>query len=90
MAPSVFKPVWAILKVAVDGFNKHVPVEERKIDATSMFGMQARKKALLQRIQFLDAPDDGPIANAFAGLPKREMVTALKNVWGEFQQPVVF
>ena len=63
MAPSVFKHVWAILKVAVDGFNKHVPVEERKIDATSMFGMQARKKALLQRIQFLDAPDDGPIAN---------------------------
>ena len=56
MAPSVFKHVWAILKVAVDGFNKHVPVEERKIDATSMFGMQARKKALLQRIQFLDVP----------------------------------
>ncbi len=45
VAPSIFNHVWAVLKVACEGFNKHVPLEERQIDAMSMFGMQARKKA---------------------------------------------
>ena len=80
VAPSVFKHVWAALKIACEGFNKHVPVEERQIDAVSMFGMQARKKALLQKLPFTKAPYDGPFANAFRHLPVREMLTALTGV----------
>lgn len=43
MAPSIFRHVWSVLRIACEGFNKHVPLEDRKIDALSMFGMQARK-----------------------------------------------
>ena len=80
MAPSVFKHVWSVIRGATEGFNKHVPVEERKIDALSMFGMQARKKALLQRLPFIDVPNDGPFANAFSHLPKREILAAVRGV----------
>ena len=40
VAPSIFKHVWSVLRIACEGFNKHIPVEERKIDALSMFGVQ--------------------------------------------------
>ncbi|MCP3812249.1 metal-dependent hydrolase, partial [Mycobacteriaceae bacterium Msp059] len=80
VAPSIFKHVWAVMKIACEGFNKHVPLEERQIDALSMFGMQARKKSLLQKLPFGNAVYDGPIANAFAHLPKREMLTAVAGV----------
>lgn len=80
MAPSVFAHVWAALRVACEGFNKHVPLADRRVDALSMFGMQARKKALLQRFPRLDVPYDGPIDNAFGRLPKREMLTAFRGV----------
>lgn len=80
VAPSVFAHVWAALKIACDGFNKHVPLADRRVDAISMFGMQARKKALLQRLPRLRVPDDGPYENAFRHLPKREMLTALTGV----------
>lgn len=81
MVPSIFKHVWAVLQLTCEGFNEHVPVSERRVDALSMFGMQARRKALRQRIPFLDAPDDGPFGNAFAHLPRREMLTALSGVF---------
>ncbi|MDV3126632.1 metal-dependent hydrolase [Mycobacterium sp. 21AC1] len=80
VAPSIFKHVWGVLRIACEGFNKHVPVEERKIDALSMFGMQARKKALMQRLPFFNTPNDGPFANAFAHLPVREQLTAMAGV----------
>ncbi|OBF24977.1 metal-dependent hydrolase [Mycobacterium sp. ACS4331] len=80
VAPSVFKHVWAALKVACEGFNEHVPLAERQIDAMSMFGMQARKKSLLQKLPFTKAPYDGPCENAFRHLPVREMLTAMSGV----------
>ena len=80
VAPSVFAHVWAALKIACEGFNEHVPLADRRVDAISMFGMQARKKALLQRFPRVKAPYDGPYENAFRGLPKREILTALTGV----------
>ena len=77
MAPSIFRHVWSVLRIACEGFNKHVPLEDRKVDALSMFGMQARKKSLLQRLPFVDAPNDGPIENAFRHLPAREVMVAM-------------
>ncbi|MGV0741797.1 metal-dependent hydrolase [Mycolicibacterium sp. XJ870] len=80
VAPSIFKHVWGVLRIACEGFNKHVPLAERQIDALSMFGMQAKKKALMQRLPFFHVRDDGPFANAFSHLPVREQITALTGV----------
>ncbi len=77
VAPSIFRHVWSVLRIACEGFNKHVPLEDRKVDALSMFGMQARKKSLLQRLPFVNAPYDGPIENAFSSLPVREVMVAM-------------
>ncbi len=43
MAPSVFKHVLDVIAIACDGFNKHVPIEDRKIDAMSMFASYRRQ-----------------------------------------------
>jgi predicted metal-dependent hydrolase len=80
MAPSIFKHVMKMILIASEGFNKHVPLEDRKVDALSTFRMRRRKKALMQRLPFLDAPYDGPFENAFAGLPLGEQWEALKGV----------
>ena len=80
VAPSIFKHVMSVVKIAADGFNKHIPIEERKVDAVSMFGMRRRKKALMQRLPFLHAPDDGPLGNAFAHLPLREQLIAVYGI----------
>jgi predicted metal-dependent hydrolase len=80
VAPSIFKHVWSVLRIACEGFNTHVPIEDRKIDALSMFGMQRRKKALLQRLPFVDVPDDGPFGNAFRDLPLRESLVAVSGI----------
>jgi predicted metal-dependent hydrolase len=80
MAPSIFKHVWAVLRVASEGFNKHVPIGERKIDALSMFAVLSRRRALMQRLPFVNAPYDGPIADAFKHLPVREQLVALLGI----------
>jgi predicted metal-dependent hydrolase len=80
MAPSIFKHVMRMILVASEGFNKHVPLEDRKVDALSTFRIRRRKKALMQRIPFLNVPYDGPFANAFAGLPLRDQYAALTGV----------
>ncbi|MGE2737631.1 metal-dependent hydrolase [Mycolicibacterium vaccae] len=80
VAPSIFKHVMGIIKIASEDFNKHVPLSERRVDAMSTFRIHRRKKALLQRIPFIDAPYDGPFANAFSDLPLREQLVALNGV----------
>ena len=80
VAPSIFKHVWSVLRTACEGFNKHIPIEDRKIDALSMFGMQRRKKALMQRLPFVDVPDEGPFGNAFRDLPLREQLVAMSGI----------
>lgn len=80
VAPSIFKHVWGVLRMACEGFNKHIPVSDRQVDAMSMFGMQRRKRALLQRLPFTDVDDDGPFGNAFGHIPVREQLVALAGV----------
>ncbi|MBI3217459.1 MAG: metal-dependent hydrolase [Mycobacterium sp.] len=80
VAPSIFKHVMDMIRLASEGFNKHVPLEERKIDAISTFRIARRKKALLQRLPFIDAPYDGPFENAFSHLGLREQLVALAGV----------
>jgi predicted metal-dependent hydrolase len=80
VAPSIFKHVMGIIRMVSEDFNEHVPLSERKVDAMSTFRIHRRKKALLQRLPFVDAPYDGPFANAFSHLPLREQLTALSGV----------
>jgi hypothetical protein len=68
------------LRVACEGFNKHVPIDERKVDALSMFALLSRKKALKQRLRFSSATADGPFDNAFKHLPIREQLAALSGI----------
>src|SRR6201997_351556 len=80
VAPSIFRHVWSAVRVAAEGFNKHVPLENRKVDAITMFGMRRRKKALLQRLPLVNAPNDGPFANAFGHLRLRDTLVAVSGI----------
>jgi hypothetical protein len=64
--------------MACDGFNKHIPLEVRKVDAVSTFALERGKNALLQRIG--RRPDYGPFQSPFPDLGKREMLTALVGI----------
>jgi hypothetical protein len=80
MAPSIFRHALGTLRIACEGFNKHIPVNERKIDALSMFATHRRKHALLQRIPFAQPGRHGPVVDAFNQLPTREKATALTGI----------
>lgn len=78
VAPSIFKHVWAVVRLAAEGFNKHVPLADRKVDALSTFGGHRRKRQLLQRLSVGNG--HGPVANAFGHLPIREQLIALSGI----------
>ncbi|OHV01317.1 metal-dependent hydrolase [Mycobacterium talmoniae] len=80
VAPSIFKHVLDVIQIACEGFNKHVPLSDRKIDAMSMFARYRRKQALLRRLPFGRAVDNGPMDRAFAHLSLREQLVAMKGV----------
>lgn len=79
-APSVFKHVLDVIRIACDGFNEHVPLEERKIDALSMFASYRRKQKLLSILPGLRPADHGPMPRAFDDLPLREQLVALGGI----------
>jgi predicted metal-dependent hydrolase len=80
VVPSVYKHVWSVVRLAAEGFNKHIPLEERKVDALSMFRMRRAKKQLMQRLPFFNVPNDGPFQDAFGHLPLHEQLVALAGV----------
>ncbi|QLL07653.1 metal-dependent hydrolase [Mycobacterium vicinigordonae] len=80
MAPSIFRHVLSVVRIAAKGFNKHVPPEVRKVDALSLFGTHRRKQALLQRLPLFHATDNGPVVNAFDHIPLREQLIAMSGV----------
>lgn len=80
MAPSVFKHVLDVIKIACHGFNKHVPIEERRIDAMSMFANYRRKQKLLSMIPGMQAAGHGPMPRAFDVLPLGEQLVALAGI----------
>ncbi|CAJ1498283.1 metal-dependent hydrolase [[Mycobacterium] kokjensenii] len=80
MAPSIFKHVMSVIKVACEGFNRHIPLEDRKVDALSLFGTYRGKQAWRRRVPFGWPADQGPVVDAFEHLPKREMATAVAGI----------
>ncbi|MDH6247276.1 metal-dependent hydrolase [Mycobacterium sp. OTB74] len=84
VAPSVFQHGAAAMVTVVDSFNKNIPVEQRKVDATSMFGREV-KLILTQRFPCLkgfrrfDIPDYGPVPKMYPHIPRREQAaTAIR------------
>lgn len=78
---SVFKHVLGVLQMAAAGFNEHIPLEVRKVDAMSTFATYRYKKALLERLPFVPRPaDHGPVVNPFAQLAVREQLAALTGI----------
>ncbi|GAY17374.1 metal-dependent hydrolase [Mycobacterium sp. shizuoka-1] len=86
VAPSVFQHGGEVMVTATRGFNKHIPLEERKVDATSMFGSPglkatlAQKFPLLQKYRRFDIPDYGPIQKFYPHIPLREQAVAALGV----------
>jgi predicted metal-dependent hydrolase len=86
VAPSVFNHAAAALVAITEGFNKHVPLEERKVDARSMFGSQQWKRSLAQRFPFLrrypllNLVDHGPFGKPYPHVPQREQLAAAYGV----------
>ncbi|WP_406236942.1 metal-dependent hydrolase [Nocardia sp. NBC_01009] len=79
MAPSIFRHVMKVIRLACAGFNKHVPLEDRKIDALSMFATHRHKHKLRKWLR-LPGEDDGPMLRAFDELPLGEQLVALVGV----------
>lgn len=80
MAPSIFRHVMSVLKLACEGFNRHIPLEERRVDALSMFGTYRAKQAWRRRVPLGWPALHGPVLDAFEHLPKGEMATALAGI----------
>lgn len=78
VAPSIFKHVLDVVRMACDGFNKHIPLEVRKVDAVSTFALERGKNAFLQKIG--RRPDYGPFQSPFPNLSKRELLTAFVGI----------
>ncbi|WP_330253349.1 metal-dependent hydrolase [Nocardia sp. NBC_00565] len=79
MAPSIFRHVMKVIKVACEGFNKHVPQEDRQIDALSMFAMHRGKQKLRTWLR-LPVADNGPMPRAFDDLRLGAQLIALVGV----------
>ncbi|MDV7242916.1 MULTISPECIES: metal-dependent hydrolase [Rhodococcus] len=80
MAPSIFRHVLKVIRIACEGFNRHVPLEDRKVDALSMFASYRRQQNLRKRLPLLRVEDNGPMMRAFDDLPLGKQLTALVGI----------
>jgi predicted metal-dependent hydrolase len=80
MAPSIFRHVLKVIRIACEGFNRHVPLEDRKVDALSMFASYRRQQTLRKRLPLLRVEDNGPMMRAFDDLPLGKQLTALVGI----------
>ncbi|GAB0107186.1 metal-dependent hydrolase [Nocardia sp. JMUB6875] len=80
VAPSIFRHVLRMIRIANIGFNKHVPLEDRKIDALSMSATYRARHRLGKLLPSLALPDQGPMPRAFDDLPLGEQLLALRGV----------
>ncbi|NUS43888.1 MAG: metal-dependent hydrolase [Mycobacteriaceae bacterium] len=80
VAPSIFRHVLKVIRIACRDFNEHVPLADRKIDALSMFASYRRMQFLRSRLPMLRARDHGPMTRAFDHLPLAEQLVALAGI----------
>lgn len=79
-APSIFRHVMKVIRIACRGFNEHVPLEDRQVDALSMFAMHRHRRRLGRWVPPLRVPDNGTMPRAFDHLPLREQLVALVGI----------
>lgn len=80
MAPSIFNHVLKVIMIACEGFNKHVPLDERQVDAMSMFARYRAKQKLNKWLPGRTHTYNGTSPRAFDGLKLGEQLTALAGV----------
>ena len=80
MAPSIFRHVLDVIRIACRGFNKHIPLEERGVDAMCMFANYRRRQRLARIVPWMPYVDEGPMPRAFTDLPKKEQAIALVGI----------
>lgn len=80
IAPGVFEHGGAVMVKAARSFNQHITLEERKVDATSIFGSELWKTALIKRFprlrryrQFATS-EHGPGYRLYSHIPLREQL----------------
>ncbi|AKK28962.1 metal-dependent hydrolase [Mycobacterium sp. EPa45] len=86
ITPSVFGHTGAVIEKAVSSINQLIPLEERKVDATSMFGNPwlkasvAEKFPRLKNYRQFQIPDNGPVQKFYPHIPLREQAVAALGV----------
>jgi len=86
IAPAVFDHGGAVMVRAARSFNKHISLEERRIDATSIFGSELWKVALTQKFPSLQkyrrfaTSGNGPIQRLYSNIPLREQIAVALGV----------
>ncbi len=89
VAPSVFQHAGGVLATAINRLNTHISLEDRKVDATSIFGPNiklalAQRFPLLKRSRRFNVPDYGPMQKFYPHIPLRvQAVAALGVVRGQ-------
>jgi len=86
VAPGVFKHAGSALSGLAKGFNKNVPLADRKVDAMSMFGGPSLRQVLVQRAPILqkylgaELTDHGPFGLLYPHVRQREKFVAAAGV----------
>ncbi|MFC6010729.1 metal-dependent hydrolase [Nocardia lasii] len=80
VAPSIFRHVLRVIRVACAGFNEHVPLADRQVDAMSMFAMYRAQQAVRRWLPWSRAADNGTMPRAFDDLSTREQLVALAGI----------
>lgn len=80
MAPSIFRHVLKMVRLACAGFNQHVPLQDRQVDSLSMFANYRRGQRLRALLPGLRPADNGSMPRAFDHLPLGEQLVALRGI----------
>lgn len=71
MLPSIGWHMGRVLKVIAEGFNEHVPLEDRKVDARLLLPVYRAKRKLLSMIPFLGRRYE-PLPDGLGAVPSRD------------------
>ncbi|CAN5706407.1 metal-dependent hydrolase [soil metagenome] len=74
VVPRVVTHLLQVMSIIADGVNKHVPFEDRKVDARSLMPAFGMKQSLRQKIPFFKSDDVVP--PSFSEVPTREKLVA--------------
>ncbi|MFC4372835.1 metal-dependent hydrolase [Nocardia halotolerans] len=80
VAPSIFRHVLQVIRVACAGFNEHVPLADRQVDALSMFASYRNQQTLRRLLPGLRPADNGTMPRAFDDLGLREQLVAMAGI----------